>query len=324
MSDLIKAIDDRTNLAGTNRLEVLMFRLEDTSKRETTELFGINVFKVRELIEVPELIKIPDSPDCLEGIANIRGTAVPVIDLKRYCGIESECAAKILVITEFNRSVQGFLVYDVDTIAQLAWSDIQEPPDVVTDPRANILTAISLLKDDRMLLIIDVEKVLADVLGNPLAELDDAEKPVGLDNRLVYFADDSGVARAQVAKILDYMGVPHMSAKNGQEALDMLKHLADEAELAEVALNTRLQVIVTDVEMPKMDGYVLTRNIKEDRRFDGIPVMMHSSLSSPENMRLGMKVGADAYMPKLRPKEFSEELIKLVTEAAEKKLQKAA
>lgn len=314
MSDLLKAVDDRTNLAGTNRLEVLMFRLED--KGEDSELFGLNVFKVRELMEVPEVMKMPGSSSCMLGVANIRGKSVPIIDLKEYCGIKDDTPPKILVVTEYNSSVQGFLVHDVDNIMQLEWSQIKPPPEMLGNKRSNILTAISRLKDNRMLLILDVEKVLSEVLGTDIQAVEeiDTEAYQGLK---VFFADDSAVARAQVAKILDNMGISHTSAKNGLEAWEMLQKMADEAKSRGVLLREELSAIVTDVEMPEMDGYVLTRKLKEDPRFYGIPVMMHSSLSADGNIRLGTKVGADAYVPKLKPKEFSEMLDKLMEGAEE-------
>jgi two-component system chemotaxis response regulator CheV len=318
LTNSIQSVTDSTRLAGTNQLEILMFRLEASESQTETELFGINVFKVRELIEAPILTQTPEASEFLAGYANIRGKAVPVIDMQKYCGVVSDVAPKILAITEFNRSTQAFLVHDVDGIERLSWDEIKPPPELISAERENMLTAMTVLEDGRMLLIIDVEKVLADVLGSGITEIVDVDTEPGLDGRLVYFADDSSVARMQVAKILNHINVPHESAANGQDALTALKQFADSADEDGVALSTRIQAIVTDVEMPVMDGYVLTRNIKEDKRFNGIPVMMHSSLSADENIRLGIKVGADGYMPKLRPTEFIARLVTLINEAASK------
>lgn len=316
MSNSIQSVTESTRLAGTNQLEILMFRLEEGGDK--TELFGINVFKVRELIEAPVLTQTPETSEYLAGYANIRGKAVPVIDMQKYCGIQTDTEPKILAITEFNRSTQAFLVHDVDGIQRLSWDDIKPPPAIVGNERDNMLTAMSVLEDGRMLLIIDVEKVLVDVLGSAINELSGIEEQHGLDERLVFFADDSSVARMQISKILDHINVPHESAGNGLEALTTLQHLADVADEDGVALASRIQAIVTDVEMPVMDGYVLTRHIKDDKRFNGIPVMMHSSLSADENIRIGMKVGADGYMPKLRPKEFIARLVGLIQESSRK------
>ncbi len=311
MTDLFQSIDDRTNLAGTNRLEVLTFRLNGAEKSEDSELYGINVFKVRELMTVPELINIPESLPSHAGVANIRGKSVPVIDLNHYCGFPASSAPGILIVTEFNCATQGFLVNEVDNIMQLDWRDIVEPPELVSRSHGNVLTAMSRLEDDRILLLLDVEKVLADTL---YVRGDMNEVPVGLPDsgKFVFFADDSKVARRQVEMMLNQMGLAHQSANNGVEAWDNLQALADRSEASGQPLSDTLSAIITDVEMPYMDGYVLTSMIKKDSRFDGISVMMHSSLSAAENKRLGMKVGADAYIAKLVPKEFKRALNSLI------------
>lgn len=315
MNDMFQSIDDRTNLAGTNRLEILMFCLGRKNQLENETRFGINVFKVRELMTVPELIKIPEAPPSLVGVANIRGRAVPVIDLNHYCGYESADDSKILIVTEFNNSTQGFMVSEVDDIIQLAWSQIVEPNELISSNYDNMLTAMSKLDDDSILLLIDVEKIIAEVLGSTFdIDANTIERELD-ESRYVYFVDDSGVARMQVARLLDKMKIQHKSAHNGRDAWDDLLRAAEEAEKAGVPLGDSLQAIITDVEMPYMDGYVLTTKIKSDRRFEGIPVMMHSSLSAGQNKMLGMKVGADAYVAKLVATEFSSTLNGLIVKA---------
>lgn len=314
MTDFLSSVDDRTNLAGTNRLELLTFHLS-ADKDGQQELFGINVFKVREILQIPEITPVPQSPDCLAGYANIRGRFEPAIDLCKYCGFDADENRRILVVTEFNGGTQGFLVHDVDNILQLAWSQITTPPDLVGNIPGNLLTAMSQLDDGRMLMIIDVERVIADVLGSSVDNLDDDAQFVAEDERMVFFVDDSRVARAQVQRLLERMHIPCKSATNGEEALHMLQTMAAQAAADGVALSTRIKAIVTDVEMPRMDGYVLTRKLKEDNRFENIPVMMHSSLSARENQRLGMKVGADAYVAKLDPETFTTTLHQLYNAA---------
>ena len=307
-----KSIDDRTNLAGSNRLELLMFRLGDALDTHRTALYGINVFKVRELMVLPPLTPLPGSHPCLRGVASIRGKAVPVIDLNRYCGFDGGKDSSILIITEFNNGTQGFLVNEVDDIVRLDWGDIDEPPELLAAAHDNLLTAVSRLDEERMLLIVDVERAIAEVLGSPDEGDEDIAGVDAGERRTVFFADDSAVARAQVGKILDRMSLGHRSAKNGREALEQLLEMADRADERGVALKESLLAVITDVEMPHMDGYVLTSKLKSDRRFDGVPVMMHSSLSATENRRLGMQVGADGYMPKLQPEAFSAMLAGLI------------
>lgn len=316
---MFQSIDDRTNLAGTNRLEILMFCLGRKDQLENETRFGINVFKVRELMTVPELIKIPEAPPSLVGVANIRGRAVPVIDLNHYCGYDSSDDSKILIVTEFNSSTQGFMVSEVDDIIQLAWSQIVEPNEMISNNFDNMLTAMSKLDDDSILLLIDVEKIIAEVLGSTFDLETETTERVLDESRYVYFADDSGVARMQVGRLLDKMQIKHKSAHNGRDAWEDLQAAADEAEKEGVLLGDTLQAIITDVEMPYMDGYVLTTKIKADPRFKGIPVMMHSSLSAGQNKKLGMKVGADAYVAKLIATEFSNTLNDLISKADEER-----
>jgi len=316
VTDIFQSIDDRTNLAGTNRLEILMFSLGRKDQLENETRFGINVFKVRELMTVPDLIKVPESDASLVGMANIRGRAVPVIDLNHYCGYESSPEHKILIVTEFNNSTQGFMVSEVDDIIQLAWSQIVEPSELISQNHDNMLTAMSKLEDERILLLIDVEKIIAEVLGSRFeTELDQVGSEETDDGAYVFFADDSGVARMQVGRLLDKMNLAHESAHNGRDAWQMLDKAATEAEEAGGKVSDHLLAVVTDVEMPHMDGYVLTTKIKEDARFNGVPVMMHSSLSAGQNKKLGMKVGADAYVAKLIASEFSSTLSGLIAKA---------
>lgn len=312
MTDILESVDNRTNLAGTNRLEILMFSLGKKDQIENDTRFGINVFKVRELMTVPLLIKIPEANPSLVGMANIRGKAVPVIDLNHFCGYESSPDSNILIVTEFNNSTQGFMVSEVDDIIQLAWSQIVEPNDLVSNSHDNMLTAMSKLEDDRILLLIDVEKIIAEVLATDIDFDVETVKYEDSDSKFVFFADDSGVARIQVGRLLDNMNIKHFSSNNGRDAWASLKGYADEAEKNNQKLRHTLQAIVTDVEMPYMDGYVLTQMVKEDPRFEGIPVMMHSSLSAEQNKKMGMKVGADAYVAKLVAKEFTETLNGLI------------
>ncbi len=310
MNDMMQEIDDRANLAGTNRLEVLMFKLNQIEGQES-QLFGVNVFKVKELLTVPPLLTIPASAPHMKGMANIRGTSVPVIDLMEYCGFQSETPANILILTEYNNSSQGFLVHDVENIIQLAWSDIMEPPQIFSGIDSAVVTGISELEDKNILLILDVEKILSDVLG-PIEEREDTlitlASEGSLKGKTIFYADDSAVARGQLAAIMDRMGADSIVATDGGQAWERLQKIADETEAADKPISSRFQLIITDVEMPRMDGYMLTKHIKADSRFSDIPVVMHTSLSSDSNKRLGEKVGVDTYVAKLNPKEISNTL----------------
>ncbi|MFA6970927.1 MAG: chemotaxis protein [Gallionella sp.] len=313
MSDLLKNIDARTKLAGTNKLEILMFSLGMDVRTQREETFGINVFKVREVMRIPAITRAPEMPPSVEGMVSLRGALVPVIDLAKYIGLVTDSPPEIMIVTEYNGHTQGFLVKGVDNILRLDWSAMRVPPAMLAAELGGLVTAITELKDKRLVMMIDVEKVLAETGHFGTDEMIfNAVKPLGRENRTVFFADDSSVARNQITRTLDAMGVKHISAINGRQAWIELSKMAAYAENTGTPLKDIIQVILTDVEMPEMDGYMLTRKIKEDSRFKGIPVLMHSSLSSTSNQQLGKTVGVDEYIPKFEPQKLSQALARLL------------
>ena len=313
MSDLLKNIDARTKLAGTNKLEILMFSLGKDVRSGREETFGINVFKVREVMRIPDITRAPEMPPAVEGMTSLRGALVPVIDLAKYIGMESDSAPGIMIVTEYNGHTQGFLVKAVDNILRLDWSAMRVPPEMLVAELGGLVTAITELKDKRLVMMLDVEKVLAETGHFGSDEMIfKAVKHLGKENRTVFFADDSSVARNQIARTLEAMGVKSISAINGRKAWEELSRMADYADSSGTPLREMLQVILTDVEMPEMDGYMLTRKIKADKRFIGIPVLMHSSLSSTSNQQLGKAVGVDEYVPKFEPQKLSQTLARLL------------
>jgi two-component system chemotaxis response regulator CheV len=313
MSELLRKIDARTKLAGTNQLEMLMFTLGLDRRSGREEVFGINVFKVREVMRIPQLTRAPEMPASVEGMVSLRGVLVPVIDLAKYAGIASEDRPEVMIVTEYNGHTQGFLVRAVDTILRVDWSAMRVPPEMLAAEMGGLVTAVTELKNGRLVMMMDVEKVLSET------SLFDADemifknvRPLGKEDRTVFFADDSSVARNQVARTLDAMGVKHITAINGQQAWQELSKMASYAETTHTPLKNMVQLILTDVEMPEMDGYMLTRKIKADQRFKGIPVLMHSSLSNSQNEQLGRNVGVDEYVPKFEPQKLAETLTRLL------------
>jgi len=315
MSKLMQSIDERTKLAGTNKMEILLFSLGKEEGMDHEEVYGINVFKVREVMHKPRITKAPDMPKAIEGMVNLRGVTIPVINLATYCGmaIENNTPPAIMIITEYNKNVQGFLVQSVDNIERLAWDDVKAPPPMMDSQRGGLVTAVTEIENKGLVMIMDVEKILADT-----AEFDKDESlyqgmPTINDLSVtVLFADDSGVARKQVADTIKKIGITGISTINGKEAWFKLNDMADKAEAEGKSITDVVNLVLTDVEMPEMDGYVLTQNIKSDPRFKGLPVVMHSSLSSETNMSMGEKVGADAYVAKFQPLELANTIIGLI------------
>ncbi len=315
MSELLQSVDERTSLAGTNRLEVLLFSLGRDTRDEREEVFGINVFKVKEVMHVPEITRAPDMPDGVEGMVSLRGETLPVINLRKFCNIDTGDKLGILIVTEYNRHLQGFLVHSVDSIKRMAWHDVKVPPPMMANRHGGLVTAVSDTGDHGLVMILDVEKVLAETAG--LYDDEHLFDEITEDRQAditVLFVDDSAIARKQIERTLKALGYQSIMAVNGQEAWEKLEKIAEEAELAGQGVRDRVQLVLTDIEMPEMDGYVLTRKIKKDGRFDGVPVVMHSSLTTESNQALGASVGSDDYVAKFEPRELAATLRKVLVQ----------
>jgi two-component system chemotaxis response regulator CheV len=312
MSELLKNIDARTKLAGTNKLEILMFSLGVDSRTGRRETFGINVFKVREVMRTPIITAAPEMPTAVEGMVSLRGALVPVVDLAKFAQFPSDTPRDVMIVTEYNGHTQGFLVESVDTILRLDWAQMRVPPAMLTANLGGLVTAVTELADNRLVMMLDVEKILSETadIDNDLAFKD--IEPLGIDGATVFFCDDSPVARNQITRTLDLMGVRYVSAINGGQMWAELTKVASYAESSGRKVSELVSMILTDVEMPEMDGYILTKHIKADPRFAGIPVVMHSSLSSGSNQQLGRSVGVDEYVSKFEAQRLAETITRLI------------
>lgn len=302
---LIDSIDARTKLAGSNKMELLLFSMG------SHEIFGINVFKVREVSPTPPITLTPNMPYGVEGVISLRGSIIPVISLIKFIKGEpaSDQLGGTMIVTEFSRHTQGFLVDSVDRIIRVDWDKVK-PPENMLAGQDGLITAITELDDGRLVSILDVERILSEVLGEKimptLPKVDDRH------NLTVFFADDSAVARKEIVMVLDKLGIKYIQANDGLEAWNKLQGIATRAATEGFPVRNQIQLILVDAEMPEMDGYVLTRNIKSDNRFSGIPVVMHSSLSSDANRTMGQRVGVDAYVAKFDPSVLADTLLALL------------
>ena len=306
MSSVLQEVDERSHLAGTNKFELLLFRLgEEPGGRR--EIFGINVFKVREALVMPPITAMPGAPQHVLGVANIRGQIVPVIDLPSVVGCKPS-ALNILIVSEYERSVQGFAVEDVEEIVRLDWSRVLSAE---ANAVGGMVTSIARLDAEgdksRLALVLDVEKVLRDVLPSRVPE-GNAQHIGGQltlpPGSVILAADDSFVARSQIEKVLQALGAPYVMTKTGKEAWDKLQALAHEAKAEGRRVEDRVAAVLTDLEMPEMDGFTLTRKIKEDERFRRIPVVIHSSLTGQANEDHARNVGAEGYVAKFVAEEL--------------------
>lgn len=304
--NLLDAVDARTKLAGSNKMEILLFSLG------TRETFGINVFKVREVTRTPPITRTPNMPSGVEGVISLRGNIIPVISLAKFVNISGaeQCSSETMMVTEYSRRTQGFLVHDVDRIVRVDWDKVKAPETVLSG-HEGLITAITELPDGKLVSILDVEQILVSAFGEEAVP--DLEEIQSERQHTVFFVDDSVVARKEIGQVLDRLGVRYHQANNGLEGWERLRGLASRAQAEGEDLADSISLILLDAEMPEMDGYVLTRNIKSDSRFDSIPVVMHSSLSSEANRAMGKSVGVDAYVAKFDPVVLADTLRPLLT-----------
>ena len=308
MSELLKSIDARTKLAGTNKLEILLFTLGTNARTGRRETFGINVFKVREVMRTPPITSAPEMPPSVEGMVSLRGALVPVVDLANYSRVDTDTPRNIMIVTEYAGHTQGFLVEAVDTILRLDWSQMKVPPEMLVAEMGGLVTAVTELPDGRLVMMMDVEKVLSETTKYDDEVVYRNIEPLNNPHLTVLFADDSIVARRQIERTLDAMKVKYISAINGNEAWKEMEKIAALAKMSGEKVSDLVSLVLTDVEMPEMDGYILTKRIKSDPRFADIPVIMHSSLSGMSNQQLGKSVGVDEYVAKFEPHKLSEAL----------------
>lgn len=311
MSNTMSNVDERTQLAGTNKFELLVFRLNESSNTKQQEYFGINVFKVREALTMPKITPMPGAPQYVMGVANIRGQVIPVIDLPGVVGIPNS-QHKILLVTEYERSTQGFAVEDVDEIVRLDWNRVMSAEGTAT---GSMVTSLARLNEDedhpKLALVLDVEAILRTVLpsrfkeGEELTQVPEVHLPQG---SVILYADDSGVARSQIESTLKKMNIPFIGAKTGQEAWERLLQMDAESQATGKPITEKIALVLTDLEMPQMDGFTLTRKIKESPTLKTIPVVIHSSLSGSANESHATRVGADGYVAKFIPDELAREI----------------
>jgi two-component system chemotaxis response regulator CheV len=297
MSQFLDGVDQRTQMVGQNRMELLLFHLG------STQTFGINVFKVREVIAKPQLRQLPGSAAIVCGVANIRGKTVSIIDLARAIGFGAQDMAPDqdakVIVTEFNRSVQGFWVSNVDRIVNVSWEKVKPPPRGTE--RESFLVAVTEI-DNRWVEIIDVERVFVQV--NPSTpEISSELKQQGEsqhDVRKVLVVDDSMVARRQIERSVADLGFQVEARSDGRAALDYLEGLDPDTPARD-----QIALVISDIEMPRMDGYTLTRKIRESERLRTLNVILHSSLSGQFNADLVKRAGANHFLPKFDPDELA-------------------
>ncbi|KRV94403.1 chemotaxis protein CheV [Aeromonas veronii] len=296
MASILDSVNQRTQLVGQNRLELLLFRLNGRQR------FGINVFKVREVLQCPPLTVMPKLNSCIRGVAHIRGQTISVIDLSMAVGKRpiDDLSKCFIIISEYNRSIQGFLVHSVERIINMNWESILPPPKGAG--RINYMTAVTEV-DGELVEILDVERILNEI--SPVAtdvseELVQASVDHPTLGRPVLVADDSSVARKQVQRALEAIGVECVLAKDGREALNMLLEMTKNGPIKD-----QIALVISDIEMPEMDGYTFTAEIRNNPNLKDLHVILHTSLSGVFNQAMVQKVGANNFIAKFQPDELA-------------------
>jgi two-component system chemotaxis response regulator CheV len=307
MSKEMREIDERTNLAANSMFELLLFRLGEAANADRRELFGINVFKVREILVMPEITAMVNSPPAVMGVANIRGQMITVINLPMVVGCKPSKGLGILLVTEFARTTQAFAVEEVNEIVRLEWKQVLS----AENSGGGLVTSIARLdgnaENTRLAQVLDVEQILRDVLPQeaPVEQSQGIPKLRLEPGQIILAADDSAVARMMIEKGFKSMDVPYVMTKTGKEAWERLQAMHAQAATEGKSIKDKVALVLTDLEMPEMDGFTLTRNIKQDGRFNKIPVIIHSSLTGSTNESHVKSVGADAYIAKFVEEELA-------------------
>jgi len=294
MSGVLSNVDQRTKLVGQNRLELLMFNMG------MGQVYAINVFKIQEVLRITKLTQIPDSHPVVRGVTHLRGQTLPVVDLSHAIGMGPIQINEntTMIVTEYNRTIQAFLVDGVERIVNMNWEEIMPPPK--STGKSHYLTAITKV-DGKIVEIIDVEKVLAEIVPYETAVSDGAVDlnimaQIVSSGLKILAVDDSAIARSQVKETLNSLGIEVIQANDGLEGLNILKKMAKDGPI-----NEQLLMLITDAEMPAMDGYMLTTELRNDRDLKDMYVVLHTSLSGSFNEAMVQKVGCDAFLSKFQP-----------------------
>jgi two-component system chemotaxis response regulator CheV len=306
---------DNTLKVGNNEMELVDFRIFRKMGDKVYEgIYGVNVAKVREIIRMPKLTELPGVPEFIEGIFDLRGVVIPVVNLAQWMGIETppEITDKNtrVIITEFNNVLIGFVVHDAKRIRRINWKDI-EPASFSSGAGSldrSKITGVTRIEDDSVLLIIDLETVVQE-LG--LYTPDQGDLPTDEYNftGLVLLLDDSSTARKIVKEALEKMGFQVVEAQDGRDGLERLEDLYG---MYNDNISDHLKLIVSDVEMPLMDGFHFAANVKDDARFKNIPIVFNSSISDHFSEMRGKDAGGEAYLVKFDANTFYDEVARVV------------
>jgi len=297
--------DENRLRVGSNEMELVDFRLykqnDDGSVYEG--IYGVNVAKVREIIKFPKLTQLPGAADFIDGIFDLRGVVVPIVNLAKWMQITPPPnVTQRVVIAEFNNLMIGFTVHEARRIRRINWEDI-EPATFSTDNpnfESTKITGVTKIENEEVLLILDLESIIEE-LGFYTPNLEIESGVIEQISGTALILDDSPSARKIVKSAAEKMGLNVVEANDGVMGIEKLEELYS---LFEDSITSELKIIISDVEMPQMDGFHFASKVKNDPRFKDIPLIFNSSISDHFSDIRGKEAGADAYLTKFDAKEF--------------------
>lgn len=307
---------------GTNEMELVVFRMYGTRPDGSPELldYGVNVAKVREIIPMPTLTKVPDMPAYAEAIAEVRGEVTPIVDLGKWMKIVApsniEIRPKVIVVEMLGTTV-GMIVHEVERIRRIKWDQIKPPPSLLQAKHGGRITGVTKIDDEgeSLLLIVDLESVISDIgalmpkHGVAAEEIERIGKKKLKGNVLI--ADDSSVARKILRDTLESAGLHVIEAMDGKQAWDILNDFLQ--KIGDKPITDYINLVVTDVEMPEMDGLTFTKNVKSNPKLQILPIVVNTSLSGEENKQKATLVGADGYLVKFDVTKMIQEIARFLT-----------
>jgi two-component system, chemotaxis family, chemotaxis protein CheV len=276
--------------AGTNELEIVEFSIGENR-------FAINVMKVKEILNPVPVVAIPHAHTFVKGIIELRGEVLPVIDVAKALGLPDSLQPQLdkFIVAEFNQQKTVFHVHAVSQIHRISWGQIEKPSEMYQGTESQVIGVIKL--QGQMVLFLDFEKMLYEINPDSGIKMSDVKKlgPRERSVKKIIVAEDSIMLRKMLHDILHEAGFQNMEFfENGKDAIAYLEHLADSSD----DISEAVQLVITDIEMPQMDGHHLTKRIKEHSALSKLPVIIFSSLITNELRHKGNMVGADAQISK--------------------------
>ncbi len=292
--------------SGTNELEIIEFHLEKQLANGGTKTcyYGINVAKVREVIRVPETTDYPNAQPHMIGVFSSREVLTPLVDLAGWLGVPTrpDIQKKFVIVTDFNRMTNGFLIDSISRIHRISWNDVESPSQFLEAGEQDCVVAV-VRKDHNLIMILDFEKIIADI--NPELSMEKydvkVDKSVNLNQKMVtkrnsktvMVVDDSAFIRSLIQDTLSSAGYNIIACKDGGEAHDKLMEVAQVAKNENLPVSELINAVVTDVEMPRMDGMHLVKRLRDSEAYQHTPIVMFSSLMSDDNRAKALALGAN-------------------------------